>query len=242
MDINEIHTIGRFNVVVIGNFNPAIIHPEWLDRNQFLPPHEVRDIAESKRRDVEDLEGIKVRLVGSNVLVSGVEARLNLPSYRIQVTPDKFDVSTSIREKYQELTEFVVATFKILEHTPITAIGINFISTLKFSERARPLMHSYFCAKPDIISLVFGDNYQIDSKIRYDYNDSKVTLFLEKEVESDAISINFNYHKIISEQESSKEMIKYLLDNYKPMMLNADKIIEHLFGPIDGGNENAKSG
>lgn len=243
MDIKEIETIGNFGIVILGNFNPAILHPEWLDRNQVLPPHEVREIAESKRKEVKGLEGIKVKFIGSNILVSGVETRLKLPSYNIGVTPDKFEVSTSNKDKYEELPEFVAATFKILEHTPITAIGINFMSSLKFSKRAIILMHSYFCAKPDIILSVFGEQYRIDSKIRYDYNGSAVTLFLELKEESDEIGINFNYNKGFTEQEGSKEMIKYLLDNYKPMMMNADKIIKHLFrDPIDGGKESAKSG
>ena len=50
MDIEERKTIQRSTVVILGNFNPAIIHPEWLDRNQVLPPNEVRDIAESIAR------------------------------------------------------------------------------------------------------------------------------------------------------------------------------------------------
>ncbi len=59
MDFEEIKTIRRFSVVILGNFNPAILHPEWLDRNQLLPPTEVRDITESKKGEVKGLEGIK---------------------------------------------------------------------------------------------------------------------------------------------------------------------------------------
>jgi hypothetical protein len=113
MDIEEIKTIRRSIVVILGKFNPAIIHPEWLDRNQVLPPTEVRDIAESKEvhphtevRDiveskegkVRDLEGHKVKFIASNVLVSGSLTRLSLPSYQILVTPDKFEAETAIKE------------------------------------------------------------------------------------------------------------------------------------------------
>jgi len=236
MVIKELGSINQFTIVVLGNFNPAILHPEWFDRNQVLPPHEVRDIAEAKIREPEGLEGIKIKFIGTNVLVSGMETRLALPSYKVNVTPEKFEASTSKKEKYEELTEFVAATFKILEHTPVNAIGINFMSSLKFPEQARDLMNQYFCGKPDRLSSVFGKNYSIDTKIRYDYDDSKVTLLLDVKEENNEIGINFNYHKNFTEKQGTTELIKYLLENFKPMMLNADKTIKSLFGePINGG-------
>ena len=241
MDIEEIKTIRQSIVVILGNFNPAILHPEWLDRNQVLPPTEVRDIAESKEAEFKGLEGLKVKFIASNVLVSGSETRLSLPSYRITVTPDKFEAATVIKEKFEELCEFVAETFKILAHTPVNALGINFRSSLKFSKSARDLMHHYFCAEPESMSSVFGDRHLIDSRIRYDYKDSKVTLMLGGDEEKDEIGINFNYHKDFSENEGVATLIEYLLENFKPMMLDADKVIKGLFGePTDGGREDEK--
>jgi hypothetical protein len=243
MDIEEIRTIERSSVVIIGNFNPAIIHPEWLDRNQVLPPPEVRDIAEAKQERETDLAGINVKLISSNIFVSGAETRLRLPSYRIIVTPDKFDAMALKREKHKELCEFVASTFKILEHTPVEAMGINYISSLKFSEHAVGLMHRYFCAEPETLTSIFGERYLLDSRIRYDYKNFKVTLRLGLKEEKDEIGIDFNYHIKLSENEGTKELIENLLENFKPTMIDADKVIRDLFGePVNGGENSGKSG
>ena len=241
MNIKELKTIGRPSVVILGNFNPAIHHPEWFDRNQLLPPNEVRDIAKVSMTEIKDLEGLKLKFVGSNVYVSGAETRLDLPSYRISVTPDRFEASTSRKEKFLELANFVAATFKILEHTPIKSLGINFLAALKFSENSSSLMQSLFCGKPDLICGLFGKDCLIDSRIRYDYNDSKVTLVFEVKDDRDEIGININYHKNFAEKEGTKEMIEYLLANFEPMMLASDEVIRDLFGePVSGGKSSEK--
>lgn len=243
MDIKELKTIRRPSIVIIGNFNPAIHHPEWFDRNQLLPPSEVRDIAKVSQSEIKDLEGLKLKFVGSNVYVSGDMTRLNLPSYRISVTPDRFEATTTKKEKFLELQNFIAGTFKILEHTPIISLGINFLSSLKFSERSSILMKGLFCGKPELIYQLFGEECLIDSRIRYDYNDSRVTLVFEVKDDKDQIEINFNYSKKFVETEGTKEMISYLLANYEHMMLAADEVIRGLFGePVSGGKSSEKSG
>lgn len=242
MDFSELKTVIRPSVVILGNFNPAILHPEWFDRNQILPPSEVRGISQAKKSETKEIEeGLQIKFVSSNVYVSGIDTRLNLPSYKIKVTPERFEASTSKKDKFEELIKFVGATFKILEHTPVRALGINFISSLRFSIHATDLMQSLFCADQKKISSVFQGDPLIDSRIRYNYKDSRVTLLLETKLENDEIGINFNYHKDFEEKEGTKEIIQYLLDNFELMILNADKIITDLFGePIYGGEINEK--
>jgi hypothetical protein len=137
----------------------------------------------------------------------------------------------------------VAETFKILAHTPVNALGINFTSSMKFSKPAKDLMQHYFCADPKAMSSIFGDRLLIDSKIRYDYHHSHVTLALEVHEKKDEISINFNYHKDFSKNEGVATLIEYLLENFKPMMIDADRVIKDLFGePTDVGRGSEKPG
>lgn len=56
------------SIVVVGNFNPAIIHPAWLDRNQLLPPQEVRDIENNKKEKIHEIDGLKIGFIKSKFL------------------------------------------------------------------------------------------------------------------------------------------------------------------------------
>ncbi len=70
---------------------------------------------------------------------------------------------------------------------------------------------------------------------------TKATLSLKVDEEKDKIRIDFNYQKDFSENEGVATLIEYLLENFKPMMLDADKVIKGLFGePTHGGNEGEK--
>jgi hypothetical protein len=61
----------------------------------------------------------------------------------------------------------VAETFKILEHTPVNALDVNFISALKFSESAKGLISRYFCAEPKTMLTAFGEGYLVDSRVRF---------------------------------------------------------------------------
>lgn len=83
-------------MVVLGNINPAILHPEWFDRYTILPAQEVRGIAEKGPEMEKELGEVKVKIATSNIFVSGIETRLHLPSFRIYATPEKFEASTEV--------------------------------------------------------------------------------------------------------------------------------------------------
>lgn len=103
-------------------------------------------------------------------------------------------------------------------------------------------MRSLFCGKPETINPLFGEKCLIDSRIRYNYKDAKVTLVFELKEKNDEIGINFNYNKNLAEKEGAKEMVEYLLDNFEPMMIEADRVIRHLFGePVGGDKTDDKS-
>jgi hypothetical protein len=100
-------------VVLIGSFNPAIYHPEWFARMGLI-------------RD-EEAKAVKLDLVHNDVTSQIVG------SIKIQVRSDKFTASTTNAGDYEVLRDLVVGTFKILPHTPIGMIGLNFEAHFRMS-------------------------------------------------------------------------------------------------------------
>lgn len=92
-------------IVLIGSFNPRIFQPEWFARQQLLPQTET-DKAEIK------------------VIVPQF-SHFETDRFIIQVTEDKFLAATKPNTNQAPLKDLVLGTFFILEHTPVTAMGLN---------------------------------------------------------------------------------------------------------------------
>jgi len=93
-------------VVLLGSFNPKIFQPEWFARQELLPQAEA-DAAEIK------------------VIVPQV-CHFETERFVVQVTGDRFVAGSKPSANPAPLRDLVQGAFFILEHTPATAIGLNY--------------------------------------------------------------------------------------------------------------------
>lgn len=93
------------SIVALGSFNPAIFQPEWFAISGLV------------RR--EEASTAEISVISTDVTVFKTEW------FSMQVTDDRFSVSTIDPTKYLPLRDLVVGTFKTLEHTPLSAFGLN---------------------------------------------------------------------------------------------------------------------
>lgn len=97
--------IRGMSIVLVGDFNPAIFQPAWFGAQGLIRP------TEANRADVE--------IVHSEV------TKFKLEWCVLQVTRDRFIVETSQDAFFETSRDLVLATFELLGHTPVRAMGIN---------------------------------------------------------------------------------------------------------------------
>jgi hypothetical protein len=93
------------SVVLVGNFNPAIFHPQWFARTGLVPE--------------EEASTATLELTAPQV------SKFSINWFECQVTLDNFQVSTLQAEMEEPLRDLVVGTFALLPHTPVWAFGLN---------------------------------------------------------------------------------------------------------------------
>jgi hypothetical protein len=97
--------IEGMSIVVLGSFNPSIFQPHWFSYNNLIPPQEAR--------------ASKVEIIHPNATVFSSDW------FTLKVTEFNFMLETYDAAKTLPLRDLVLGTFKILEHTPVTALGMN---------------------------------------------------------------------------------------------------------------------
>lgn len=111
--------IAGTSIVLLGSFNPAIFHPQWFAKNGLLPQREV---------DEADLQVVHPQL-----------SHFETERFVIQVTPERFNGFSKPNTISAPLKDLALGTFFILEHTPVTAMGLN--TMLHFSMPSEEAWH-----------------------------------------------------------------------------------------------------
>ena len=97
--------ISGASIVLLGSFNPAIFQPEWFARHDLLP--------------ATMAEAAKINVIAP--MISDFETE----RVRLQVTSDRFTALSNPNAAPEGLRDLVLGTFFLLEHTPVTALGLN---------------------------------------------------------------------------------------------------------------------
>lgn len=100
--------VSSTSIVLRGGFNPVIFQPAWFTAEKLLPRTEI--------------EAAKVDIITPQILSFSTEW------LTLQVTDDRFFALTQLAHMALPLRDLVLGTFRLLRHTPITAMGINYDS------------------------------------------------------------------------------------------------------------------
>jgi hypothetical protein len=94
-----------WNIVLLGNFNPVIFQPLWFAKHGLISDRE------AERAEIE--------------IIRPELTSFKTGTFTLSVTLDRFQVDTTNASAAEPLRDLVIGTFKILQETPVTQMGIN---------------------------------------------------------------------------------------------------------------------
>lgn len=213
--VNRQPEIEGITFVALGSFNPAIFRPEWFSRCNLIRE--------------EEAEAAKIGVVSRDVTDFQAEW-LN-----IQALHDRITIGTTDPTKFPALCDVIKGTFKILEHTPITAFGLNSDQHFRMQteEEWHQLGHHYapkesweeLLDSPGLRTLVMEGN-------REDCDAKRIQIRLQPSIKvHPGLFLNINYHYTLKTEDQFDvvvQLLQYMSTEWDKFIQYGVKVAEHL--------------
>ena len=224
--------LSESSIVLLGNFNPVIFHPEWFDRFKILPSHETQ-WAEGEKPKITEVPFKDKKIVIQEVpaiMVRPDLAELQFPSITLRVNPTRFQCQTLEREKFNLVREVTTKIFTLLSHTPIEALGINFHGHCKFADDSDKILKSLFAKREESFQKIFEGGYQVEGQFVFQRRGQRGAVRFEVSKKMDGgIYIGSNFHSEI-ETHTADQVIQLIDENYEKDLEEVLTIVRNLIG------------
>jgi hypothetical protein len=205
------------SIVLVGDFNPKIFQPVWFAAQEppLIPKMEA--------------EEAKLEIIHPDVVVFEVDW------FQLQVTRDRFHISTVQESRYEFLRDLVLGTFQLLQHTPVRAMGINKdahrgVQSMEmwhgFGDRIAPKgVWDGIVEKPGLLTITIQG-------ARTDGHQGYVNVKVEPSRQiHPGIYFNINDHYSVKEPEKAlgcNEIMDILRTRFQESMNRSDKIVSDI--------------
>lgn len=200
------------SVVLVGSFNPAIFQPQWFASQNLLSKSEA--------------ESATVKVIVPAVCEFETER------FQIQVVQERFMAMSKVGANFEPLRDLVVGTFFILEHTPVTAMGIN--HHLHFQMKTDSDWHRIgdrLAPKDGWNGILHGRPGMLSLTITTEAADSrpKTTVRVEPSVKlKSGVYFDINEHYPFEKDDKLKKIMTLLQERWKEADLHAKNIANHI--------------
>jgi hypothetical protein len=206
--------IDSASIVIVGSFNPAIFHPIWFKANGLIKP--------------EEADKAKLEVTTPLISIFGVEW------FKLQVETQKFVIQTEMETHFELLSDLVMGTFSLLEHTPVSAIGLNRSMHFKmdseqswhaFGDRVAPKdVWQGVLEEPGLLSLVIqGPKQKPNQK-----SEKHVGVRIESSTRIiPGVYIDVNNHFEIKDNDLQK-VLNILKESWRDVLINSRKIADQI--------------
>ncbi len=189
------------SIVLPGNFNPAIFHPEWFERFKILPIQETQwTEGPAVEKNGAEFGGRKLAVQSPPqppLTVTPEYSCLTFKSLKTEVRRERSDCKTFVRNSFSLIKEVTLKIFSLPEHTPVRTVGINFEGHWKFSDDGQIILKRIFgCENSRHLHDTFGDSYKIGGRITTAGEDYSLTAdYTKSNILEGGIFLNANYHR-----------------------------------------------
>lgn len=116
--MTRIADIFSSSIVAVGAFNPAIFSPDWLERNKLIGKGDADEATKSP-----------------GLIISHQATVFETEWFAFQVVENQFSL-TSKGALTPAIRDLAVGIFSLVPHTPITALGLNFLAHFRLGSEA----------------------------------------------------------------------------------------------------------
>jgi len=203
------------SIVVLGSFNPAIFHPLWFKINQLIRP--------------EEADSAKLEVTHPAVSIFSLEW------FKLQVEMERFVVETTDKANFGPISDLVLGTFSILDHTPVRALGMNRVMHFKMDSIEKWHAFGHMIAPKDVWHGIM-ERPGLRSLTMEDPRDdplgfTRVRIEPSKRVDP-GIFIEVNNHYEIKDN-NIQNMLNILKGSWKEVLLKSESIANHLIKKVE---------
>jgi hypothetical protein len=131
------------SIIAVGDFNPAIFTPDWLERNSLIGKDDADIVREGSQR--------------KSLIVSHQVASFETKWFALQVLENQFSL-TSKDALSPAFKDLAAGVFQLVPHTPVTAVGLNFMGHFKLATEAEYYRIGDLLAPKDIWKTLYPDD------------------------------------------------------------------------------------
>jgi hypothetical protein len=200
-------------IVLLGNFNPKIFQPEWFARQRLISN------AEAEAADIK--------------IILPQISHFETDRFGIQVTTDRFIALTPPSASPAPLRDLVQGTFFVLEHTPVTAMGLN--RQMHFPTESQAQWHKLgdkLAPKDGWKGVMPGRPGLLSMWVQTDNDKLPGALFRTKvepsTIVQNGVYFETNEHYPAPQADPLKALMKILNDRWEESHAYAEQIADHI--------------
>lgn len=197
------------NLVILGSWNSLLFNAKWLNDNVY--------------------DGKLEKKIKMEIMISGdriQERKFYLPDYILEISQERlcFVLNETTQDNFDLLIDDVAKLLTKLQHTPIQAMGINFIF---FDDKENPFLNA-------------SKFYEIDNMIeaneiiKIDKKEYTLQLFINRK--ENFVEFNFNYSYKIDNVAHIKSILEVGL--YKRLEIVSLSLMSEIMEKYDARKEN----